>query len=62
MIGTSLAHYEILDQLGKGGMGEVFQGRDVSPCSDVFLLGSVSTSCSPVDDHSSARAEPTSFF
>ena len=28
MIGKSLAHYEISSQLGKGGMGEVYQAKD----------------------------------
>ena len=28
MIGRTLAHFEILDQLGKGGMGEVYRARD----------------------------------
>ena len=28
MIGKTLGHYEITNQLGKGGMGEVFQAKD----------------------------------
>jgi Tol biopolymer transport system component len=28
IIGKTLAHYEITSQLGKGGMGEVYQGKD----------------------------------
>ena len=28
MIGKSLIHYEITSQLGKGGMGEVYQAKD----------------------------------
>ncbi len=28
MIGKRLGHYQITSQLGKGGMGEVFQAKD----------------------------------
>ena len=27
-IGTKLGHYEIIDRLGAGGMGEVYRTRD----------------------------------
>ena len=28
MIGKTLGHYQISNQLGKGGIGEVFQAKD----------------------------------
>ena len=28
MIGKTLAHYQITSQLGKGGMGDVYQAKD----------------------------------
>ena len=37
MIGTTLGHYQITNQLGKGGMGEVFQAKDQKLGRDVAI-------------------------
>jgi eukaryotic-like serine/threonine-protein kinase len=37
MIGRTLAHYEITSQLGKGGMGEVYQAKDLKLGRDVAI-------------------------
>jgi serine/threonine protein kinase len=37
MIGKTLAHYEIISQLGKGGMGEVYQAKDRKLGRDVAI-------------------------
>ena len=37
MIGKSLAHYEITFQIGKGGMGEVYQAKDRKLDRDVAI-------------------------
>ena len=37
MIGKSLAHYEITNQLGKGGMGEVYRAKDQKLGRDVAI-------------------------
>jgi len=35
MIGRTLGHYQITNQIGKGGMGEVFQAKDSKLSRDV---------------------------
>jgi serine/threonine protein kinase len=37
MIGKTIAHYEITNQLGKGGMGEVYQAKDRKLGRDVAI-------------------------
>jgi serine/threonine protein kinase len=37
MIGRTLGHYQITSQIGKGGMGEVFQARDQVLGRDVAI-------------------------
>jgi len=37
MIGETLGHYQITSQLGKGGMGEVYQAKDQKLGRDVAI-------------------------
>ena len=37
MIGTRLAHYDILEKRGSGGMGDVYRGRDSRLGRDVAI-------------------------
>ncbi len=36
-VGTKLSHYEIKSQIGKGGMGEVYQAKDTKLGRDVAI-------------------------
>ncbi len=37
MIGKTLSHYQIIDSLGAGGMGEVYRARDTTLERDVAI-------------------------
>jgi len=37
MIGETLGHYQITNELGKGGMGEVYQANDQVPGRKVAI-------------------------
>ena len=37
MIGKTLVHYEITAEIGKGGMGEVYQAKDTKLGRDVAI-------------------------
>jgi serine/threonine protein kinase len=55
--GTRLAHYEIVELIGKGGMGEVYRALDTRLPREVAIKTSASSSANalPVKPRSSHR-------
>jgi len=49
MIGKTLGHYQITSQIGKGGMGEVFQAKAWAvPIGGTFYWGAPESSGYPI--------------
>jgi hypothetical protein len=54
MIGKTLGHYQITSQLGKGGMGEVYQAKDQVLGRDVVIRKKYFRECLSIPDFQAA--------